>query len=288
MKSPKMYIVLAIIVLAGIGIYFFSSNKEDIRVSQEPLDQAAALRYVMAWSDKVHGKPEELTKSENGDFYGTLDTSIAFEYLQDQHMLIARAVVDPFGALLLKREDIMKELHAIEQYDPQSVYNAKFELLLGKWQLRQEPSLYLRLEIIDQSLSKQEFLTKMKELGDTAFEWNRVYFNRVVDGLNMISKGKDKTSKYMEIIKKICLENDANTYGVFYEGDYDMKYFQVPDRLLGLTGGFFYLYDTTGKEIVKVKDGTIGSLKTDENYKKFMTLTQDLYRYSMLLPESQP
>ncbi|MEO8637341.1 MAG: hypothetical protein ABI430_00370 [Candidatus Taylorbacteria bacterium] len=287
MKSPKMYIVLAIIVLAGIGIYFFSSNKEDIRVSQEPLDQAAALRYVMAWSDKVHGKPEELTKSENGDFYGTLDTSIAFEYLQDQHMLIARAVVDPFGALLLKREDIMKELHAIEQYDPQSVYNAKFELLLGKWQLRQEPSLYLRLEFIDQSLSKQEFLTKMRELRDTAFVWNQTYFGEVVDGANFVSKGQNMALKYMDIIKKICFEKGANTYNVIYDGKTnDIKYFEVPARVK--IGDFQYLYDTSGKEVLKVKEDTLGKSEADENYKKFMTLTQDLYRYSMLLPESQP
>jgi len=277
--DKKMFQLLFLIILILVGIFAYmnflkQNNVSDVMGGSVVMDKEVALQYAKAWAESVHGDFNTLTLLDNGDFYGIMDTSIGFEYINTDNLLIIRAVIKPFGSSLLQRQDIMNELHRIEEKDPKSVANAKFELILGKWQTRQEPSLYLRLDIKNQAISINQFITNLKELGDVAFLWNSTYFSEVVDGLNMIAKGTEKLSEYKEIVREIISKNDIPTYGVWYDGETnDIKYFQNPARIS--TGYFYHLFDISGNEILKTKD-----------YKTLQNLTKNLYMYSMIFSNS--
>lgn len=147
------------------------------------MDKAAAMRYAKAWAQTVNAETSVLTNAPNGDFYGPLG-SISVEYLHGSKLLIARGVVVPFGAPLLKRADVQQELSRIEKSDPQSVAHATFDLTLGRWQTRQEPSLYLRYDFARQDLTDKEFIERLKRLRDTAFLWHRNKFDQVTIRMN--------------------------------------------------------------------------------------------------------
>lgn len=155
----------------------------DDRNNQPPITKASALRYAAAWAGVVHADTATLTNTPDGDFYGQLG-SVAFEYLAASHTLVARAVVAPFSGALARRPDVIAELKRIERAEPQTVALAAFDYVLGRWQSRHEPALYLRYDFSRQSLSEHEFVEKMKVLRDTAYLWNRNKFTEVLDRLN--------------------------------------------------------------------------------------------------------
>src|SRR5882672_2557093 len=108
------------------------------------LDRTTAYRYALAWAEFEHDDPALLKTASNGDFFGTLG-SISFDYSAGRGVLTARATVQPNAIRLVKRPDVVEELHKVERENPKSVDDAEFELTTGRWENDDsEPWLYLR------------------------------------------------------------------------------------------------------------------------------------------------
>ena len=167
------------------------SNSQDMHGE---LDRTAAYRCVTAWAHFERDDISDITTDADGDFYGSLG-SISFDYSAKNKLLAVRAAAQPYARRLSKRSDILAELHQIEIDDPKSVAYARFELVSGRWQRdHSEPWLYLRLDITTGSQSSDDFVKRLKILGDTAHLWFRIRLAEVTDRVNK----RDRQQKYAQ------------------------------------------------------------------------------------------
>ena len=145
------------------------------------LDASTAKRYAGAWASKVGADTRDLREA-GGDFFGMLG-SLGFEYVAAERTLIVRGYVFARSASFNSKPDLLPWLNRIAAEHPASVSNGVFEARAPRWEADKEPSLFLRIENKDGSLSDKAVVSRLERLRDDALVWDRTKLTEALDGL---------------------------------------------------------------------------------------------------------
>lgn len=179
-----MYVILTIILVVGVGYYFFSRSQDSQNVSSRALDEVVARQYVKAWAKKVSAQNDEknLMADGKGGFYGKVG-SLGFEYNSKSKMLIVRFYVFPYSDSFNTKSDLLPWLNDIAIKEPESVSGGYFESTKPAWELDQEASLFLRMDIKDGSAQDSTFVSRIEKLRTAGMVWSRSKLTDALDSL---------------------------------------------------------------------------------------------------------
>jgi hypothetical protein len=145
------------------------------------LDRATAQKYATAWAKKVGANTGDL-KEAGGDFFGLLG-SLGFEYLAKEQRLAVRGYVFAYSTAFNSKADLLPWLNQIAAEQPASVSNGLFESLTPRWEPEKEPSLFLRIDFKDGSMSDSAAVSRLLKFRDDVVLWDRSKLTEALDGL---------------------------------------------------------------------------------------------------------
>ena len=154
---------------------WFGSARADSKAVRA-LDYDRALEYTLSWASFINNDLFRFTVNEH-EFHGTLG-SLDFSYTTEEHVLHVWSFISPGAAPLLTRRADMREM--IEQRHrehPEDMDGGVFDIRVLDWnkQVGKEPDpcLWLRLDIVDASLSPKQMTKKLDHFSIAGYLWNR-------------------------------------------------------------------------------------------------------------------
>ncbi len=149
-----------------------------------PLDYDRALEYTLSWAAFINDDLFRFTVTEH-EFHGTLG-SLDFSYTTEEHVLHVWSFISPGAAPLLTRRADMREM--IEQRGrehPEEMDGGVFDIRELPWNRQVgktlDPCLWLRLDILDGSLSPKKMTKKLDHFSTAGYLWNRGKLSAVQD-----------------------------------------------------------------------------------------------------------
>ena len=158
-----------------------------------------AFDYVAAYADYQNIPLNEVFHIKNTDRFRGFVINIEFEYNVNDSILIARGYIsqdedrdfrDDIWNTLLKIEkdpesSIVKQILPRENID---LHNRKFEIdtTINEVKKKQLYRLNLRMDIVNNSLSINQFVKQIKKLSKESLLWDKKYFVKVIDYCNSI------------------------------------------------------------------------------------------------------
>jgi len=149
------------------------------------IDRYKIINYINAWAKDINEDlPQNSIVNHKKEKILILIGNILFESDDNYSKLIIRCSVDRRGYKYINRQEYLEELEKISIQNPSIIAGGKFELHISPLSKKKGYWLSIRKDIIDDSLSTNEFVKIIHKLANTAHYWKGTTLSKVILKVN--------------------------------------------------------------------------------------------------------